>query len=252
MPVGGDCEKPHFLLTWKDLALNGEVFGEISKMLYETEQIKMTSLNLMPVAEKISQHLARVEKARDTSYILHREIIKKSGLAIRAVHRGDQQLTDSIIAEARESLVQATQTIEHFDELAITGFVHDAQKEYVEACATAAIVFNRELPDPDSLGVSYSAYLKGLSEVIGELRREILDLMRQDRGDLGEEYLQAMEEIYSMLVTMDFSDAVTAGLRRSTDQARGILERTRGDFTNHIVSRRIRNDLKKYAQVPTA
>ena len=210
----------------------------------------MTSLNLMPVVDKISKHLAKVEKARDTSYILHREIIKKSGLAIRAVHRADEKLADSLIAEAGESLRKATQAIESFDELSITGFVHDAQKEYVEACATAAIVFERDLPEPDELGVTYSAYLKGLSEVIGELRREILDLMRQDRGDQGEEYLQAMDEIYSILVTMDFSDAVTMGLRRSTDQARGILERTRGDFTNHIVSRRIRNDLKKYAGTP--
>lgn len=207
---------------------------------------KKTALNLMPIAEKISAHLSLVEKARDTCYTLHREIIKKSGLAIRAVHRGDKELARELVDQARQGMVQAIETIQGFNELPITGFVHDAQKEYVEASITCAIVFEEKLPDPDDLGVPYAAYLKGLSEVVGELRREILDLMRQDRDEQGERYLQVMDEIYSMLVTMDFSDAITAGLRRSTDQARGILEKTRGDFTNHIVSRRIRNDLKVY------
>lgn len=203
----------------------------------------MPSLNLMPFADKISAYLAKVEKARDTCYILHREIIKKSGLAIRAIHRGEEGPARQLIAEARESVGKAIQIVKDYDELPITGFTMDAQKEFVEASVTAAIVFGEEMPDPDDLGVCYAAYLNGISEVIGELRREILDLMRQDRGGEGENYLHAMDEIYSLLVTMDFSDAVTGGLRRSTDQARGILERTRGDFTNYEVSRRIRNDL---------
>lgn len=206
----------------------------------------MSQLDLDTIVEKVSQRLSQVEKARDSSYILHREVIKKSGLAIRAIHRGEREKAKDLIEKARVSMKKAVQAITGFKELPITGFMHDAQKEFAEASCTAAIVFNEDLPDPDDLGVSYAAFLNGISEVIGELRREILDLMRLDRGGEGEKYLQAMDEIYSVLVTMDFPDAVTGGLRRSTDQARGILERTRGDFTNYIVSRKTRKTMKSY------
>ncbi|MCE1247369.1 MAG: haloacid dehalogenase [Firmicutes bacterium] len=209
----------------------------------------MASKRLEQIAEKIASRLEKVEKARDESYILHREIIKKSGLTIRAVHRGDKEEAHKLLTEAREKLQQANLAVEGIPELPRSGFLHDAQKEFAEASVTAAIVFGNEIPEPDDLGVQYAAYLNGISEVIGELRREILDLMRQDKGEEGESFLEAMDDIYSILVTMDFSDAVTGGLRRSTDQARGILERTRGDFTSHMINKRLRDDLKKYGKI---
>lgn len=197
-------------------------------------------------AEKISSHLAKVEKARDESYILHREIIKKSGMTIRAVHRGEKERAMQLLSETREKILRSKSLIEIIKELTRSGFIHDAQKEYVEASVTTAIVFGDEIPDPDDLNVNYAAYLNGISEVIGELRREILDLMRRDKTQKCENFLQKMDDIYSTLVTMDFPDAVTGGLRRSTDQARAILERTRGDFTNYLVNKRLRDDLKTY------
>jgi len=197
-------------------------------------------------AEKISSHLADVEKARDESYILHREIIKKSGMAIRAVHRGEKERALKLISETREKILRSKDLIEIINELTRSGFIHDAQKEYVEASVTTAIVFDDEIPDPDELGVNYAAYLNGIAEVIGELRREILDLMRRDKTEKCEIFLERMDDIYSILVTMDFSDAVTGGLRRTTDQARGILERTRGDFTNYLVSKKLRDDLREH------
>jgi translin len=216
-----------------------------------TEDDILASRRLEEIAEKIALRLEKVEKARDESYILHRDIIKKSGLTIRAVHRGDREEAERLLADAREKLQQANLAVEGIPELPRSGFLHDAQKEFAEASVTAAIVFGEEIPEPDSLGIQYAAYLNGISEVIGELRREILDLMRQDKGEEGEAFLESMDDIYSILVTMDFSDAVTSGLRRSTDQARGILERTRGDFTSHMINKRLRDDLKKYGKVET-
>lgn len=206
----------------------------------------MANLNLESIAEKIAEKFSIIEKARDESYILHRKIIKQSGLTIRAVHRGEKEKAHQMLAEIRDMVEESKQIVLDIEELPRSGFIHDAQKEFVEASVTTAIVFDEELPGPDELGVQYAAYLNGISEVIGELRREILDLMRRDKGDEGERFLEAMDEIYSVLVTMDYSDAVTGGLRRSTDQARGILERTRGDFTNHIISKRLRDDLDRH------
>lgn len=204
-------------------------------------------LNLEPIMERITQQLRSVEKARDESYILHREIIKTSGFAIRAVHRGDKEKAVNLLKETRDKVDQANLLAESLSDLSRSGFIHDAQKEYAEAAVTAAIVFGEEVPGPEQLNVRDASYLNGLAEVIGELRREILDLMRQDKSGEGERFLDAMEEIYSILVSMDFSDAVSGGLRRSTDQARGILERTRGDFTNFIISKKLRDDLNLHA-----
>lgn len=111
------------------------------------------------------------------------------------------------------------------------GFIQDAQKEYAEANATLALLAGEPLPEPEALGVEYAPYLHGLGEAVGELRRYLLDTIR--RGDMRrcEDLLAAMDEIYGVLVTMDFPDAMTGGLRRTTDNVRGILERTRGDVT---------------------
>jgi len=112
-----------------------------------------------------------------------------------------------------------------------TGFLRDAQKEYAEGAALLRLVTGQPMPVPTELGVDSAAYLNGIGETVGELRRYLLDGMR--RGDLsrGEELLGAMDDIYSVLVTMDFPDAITGGLRRTTDMVRGVLERTRSDLT---------------------
>ncbi len=136
-----------------------------------------------------------------------------------------------MLQEARRLLSEAEKSIADCGELAGTGIVRDAQKELAEAHTTLALVMKRPLPTPEELAVDAAAYLNGLGEAVGELRRYLLDAMR--RGDLsrGEELLAVMDDIYSMLITMDFPDAITGGLRRTTDMVRGVLERTRSDLT---------------------
>ena len=121
--------------------------------------------------------------------------------------------------------------INNHNDLLHAGFIHDAQKEFAEASITISIITSRPFPDPESLHVSYAAYLNGMGEAVGELRRYLLDSLRRNDFSRCEEFLSTMDEIYSVLVTVDFPDAITHGLRRTTDSVRGILEKTRGDLT---------------------
>ena len=111
------------------------------------------------------------------------------------------------------------------------GYTQDALKEFVEANVTCALIRNEPLLTPEDLLVEPSTYLNGLAEVVGELRRRTLDILRHGYSQESERLLGIMDEIYSVLVTMDYPDAITNGLRRQTDLARSIIEKTRGDIT---------------------
>ena len=126
------------------------------------------------------------------------------------------------------------------------GFVHDAHKEYVEACTTLAVIAGRPLPTPEDLVASPSAYLNGLGETVGELRRHVLDTLRKGDIERCEGILAAMDDIYGVMVTVDYPDAMTGGLRRTTDATRGILERTRGDLTVSVRQRELERKLSEF------
>jgi translin len=187
--------------------------------------------NLDSIAEQIQQALSAKDEAREKALPLCREVIRHSSNAIRAVHRQEFGQAAESLKFARSLLTEAEQAVAAHSELSNSGFIRDAQKELAEANIALALVTGEQLPLPAELGVDAAAYLNGLGEAVGELRRYLLDSMR--RGDLsqGEELLSAMDDIYSVLVTMDFPDAITGGLRRTTDMVRGVLERTRSDLT---------------------
>lgn len=187
--------------------------------------------NLDNYADKIRADLEKKDAAREKVLPLCRELIRYASITIRAIHRQEFEEAQKLLAESRNVREALEQAVSKCDELRYHGFVRDAQKEYTEANAVYALVKGEPIPDPDDLKVDYAAYLNGLGDTVGELRRYILDKMRH--GDLcrGEEILSAMDDIYTVLVTMDFPDAITGGLRHTTDQVRGILEKTRGDIT---------------------
>ena len=187
--------------------------------------------NLEPIANKIRKSFAAKDAAREQVLPLYREVIRHCGNAIRAVHRQEFEQAGKLLKSARNLLDEANKSISAYNELGYAGFARDARKEFAEGSITLALVTGRSLPTPDELGIDAVAYLNGLGEAVGELRRYLLDSMR--RGDLskGEELLSAMDDIYSTLVTMDFPDAITGGLRHTTDMVRGVLERTRSDLT---------------------
>jgi len=187
--------------------------------------------NLDSIADQIRLSFSAKDMAREKALPLCRKVIRHCSQAIRAVHRQEFDQAAELLQSARNLLDQAEQAVTAYSELSNTGFIRDAQKEFAEGSITLALVIGKRLPDPGELGIDAAAYLNGLGEAVGELRRYLLDSMR--RGDLsrGEELLSAMDDIYSALVTMDFPDAITGGLRRTTDMVRGVLERTRSDLT---------------------
>jgi len=164
------------------------------------------------------------------------------------VHRQEFDQAKGLLQSARSLLDEVEQVVTKHNELSQTGFVRDAQKEFAEGSITLALITGKRLPNPDELGIDAAAYLNGMGEAVGELRRYLLDSMR--RGDLsrGEELLSAMDDIYSILVTMDFPEAITGGLRRTTDMVRGVLERTRSDLTLLIRQKDLEEKLKSYEQ----
>jgi translin len=187
--------------------------------------------NIESIARKIRESFSAKDAAREKVLPLCRETIRHSGNAIRAIHRQEFEQAKELLKSAGERLAKVEPGISGHDELGYTGFVRDAQKEFAEASITLALVTGKTLPSPDELGVDAAAYLNGMGEAVGELRRYLLDSMRGGDLSRGEELLSAMDDIYSTLVTMDFPDAITGGLRRTTDMVRGVLERTRSDLT---------------------
>ncbi len=187
--------------------------------------------NLDAIGEKLIAELAARDQAREKMLPLGRDAIRDCSQAIRAVHRQEFAAAGKLLTSARRRLDEAEAAVGGYGELNGAGIIRDAQKEYAEANITLALVTGKPLPRPDKLGVAAAAYLNGLGEAAGEVRRYLLDMMRH--GDLtrGEELLTAMDDIYGLLVTVDFPDAITGSLRRTTDMVRGVLERTRSDLT---------------------
>jgi len=202
--------------------------------------------NLESIADQIRLSFSAKDAAREKALPLCREAIRHCSQAIRAVHRQEFDQATGLLQSAGNLLDQTEQIVNAYSELSNTGFIRDAQKEFAEGSITLALVTGKRLPDPGELGIDSAAYLNGLGEAVGELRRYLLDSMR--RGDLsrGEELLSAMDDIYSILVTMDFPDAITGGLRRTTDMVRGVLERTRSDLTLVMRQKDLENKLEKF------
>ena len=192
-------------------------------------------------------------KARETTLAACRKTIQACAASIRAVHREQFDVAEQLSAEAAGHLSEAMAAVEQHADIRHAGFVHDAAKEYAEARMTLAFVRGDPLPSPEELlGVEVQAYLNGMAEAASELRRYILDLLRRGRPERGEELLGYMDEVYSLLVTIDFPDAMTGGLRRTTDALRGVLERTRGDLTMTLLQSRLLEGIESRAkEAPT-
>ncbi len=187
--------------------------------------------NLDSIIEKIRQAFDARTQARDQALAQARLITRHAANAIRAIHRGEVELANQHLHEARELVSIIQNSLQAYPDLYYAGYTQDALKEFVEATITCALIENQPLPSPEDLGMAYATYLNGLAEVVGELRRRCLDILRQGYSKEAERLLSIMDDIYSTLVTLDYPDAITNGLRRQTDLVRGIVERTRGDMT---------------------
>ena len=209
---------------------------------------KDTRVDLKAVSESAQSRFSSTHEAREKGLRLSREVIRNSANSIRATHRGDfeqaRDLRDKILGLVQEM----ERALGAHPAVYYAGFVEDAHKEYVEACATLAFAEGATLPGLDELKVGPAPYMNGLAEAAGELRRMILDHLRGDDISRCEGLLEVMDEIYAVLVSMDFPEAVTRGLRRNTDMVRGVLERTRGDLTVALRQRRLEERLTALQQ----
>lgn len=202
--------------------------------------------NLNDISNKIRISFEAKNTVRDMALVQSRDLIRYCANSIRAIHRHEFDEAQVLLEQAKLSAqIMVDGMAEHRD-LYQAGYSQDALKELAEAYITYALVRDLPLPDPDELGVDYAAYLNGLGEAVGELRRYALDLVRRDEVEKSEQILQAMDDIYSVLVTIDFPDAITRGLRRTTDVTRSILEKTRGDLTMTLRQERLQKALRDF------
>lgn len=186
---------------------------------------------LESIANQIREKFDILTKLRDQALAEARQLTRACSLAIRAVHRSDKEGMDEHLNEARKLAEKLRVELQDYPDLFYAGYTQDALKEFVEASVTCALIQNQPLQTPEELHVAEATYLNGLAEVVGELRRRTLDILRSGYSQEAERLLGYMDEIYSVLVTIDYPDAITNGLRRQTDLARGIIEKTRGDVT---------------------
>ena len=201
---------------------------------------------LKAIADKAQAGFAQTHDARERALRLSRQAIRDSANSIRATHRGEFQQARELLNTVANLVQEFERILDAHPDVYYTGFVQDAQKEYVEANATLAFAQGAPLPGPDELGVGPAPYMNGLAEAVGELRRFILDSLRRDDLSRCEKLLDTMDEVYAILTSMDFPEAVTRGLRRSTDMVRGVLERTRADLTVALRQRRLEQKLAAF------
>jgi translin len=205
-------------------------------------------VDLSELARSIQGRLDAKNAAREHALPAARRSIRASANAIRAIHRLELAAAEALIVDSRAALEEGLAAVEEHADVRHAGYLQDAQKEYAEANLTLALVTGADLPGPTDLEVEDAAYLGGMSDAIGEGRRRLLDLLRAGEVEQAERLLDAMEEMYGVLVTMDYPDAITMNLRRAADVSRSLLEKTRGDLSISVVQKDLRDALDRHTE----
>lgn len=207
----------------------------------------MSTSSATGIAREIIRRFEQTAAVRDQAIGEGRQLVRLAANSIRATHRGDVADAAALLDEAQARLTTLSATLRDHPNVYWAGYVQDAAKEVAEAAITRAIVTGQPLPTPESLAVEDAAYLNALAEAASELRRQALDQLRQGETARAETLLAAMDDVYGALVTVDFPDAITGGLRRTTDALRAVLERTRGDVTMAVTQGRVERALRQAA-----
>jgi translin len=206
-------------------------------------------VDLEPLAEGFRVRFDRRMQARERALASARRGVRSCANAIRALHRGEWDLARSLMEDAKAAIDDGLDAVREHPDIRFAGYLQDAQKEYAEARITEALITGIDgLPGAVELGVEDAPYLNGMAEAIGEGRRYALDLLRQAEVAHAEAALATMEDLYAVLVSIDYPDAITGNLRRSTDVARSLIEKTRGDVTTAIGQRDLREALDRHGR----
>jgi len=205
-------------------------------------------VELDELARGLHERLDATNAARERVLPASRRSIRASANAIRAIHRGEIDRARQLIADSRAAIDDGREASARQPVVRWAGYVADAEKEYAEANVTLALVTDAPIPTPEDLAVGDAPYLNGIAEAIGEGRRHILDLLRTREVSRAERVLLALEDLHAVLVTIDHPDAITGNLRRSTDVARSLIEKTRGDLSIAFVQRDLHDALDRHAR----
>ena len=231
----------------------------LGKLNYQVVHLSLTHYSnqpksdLMEKLDKIIEEIHNVldirTKTRDQALNQARLLTKYCATAIRATHRNESTLAQEYLAKARDLADSLHNDLADHHDIYYAGYTQDALKEFAEASITYALINNHELPTPDDLDIEHNTYLKGLAESVGELRRKCLDILRHGHSQEAEKLLGHMDDIYAVLVTIDYPDAITGGLRRLTDMVRGVTERTRGDLTLSLRQERLEKKIQDLEKI---
>lgn len=200
---------------------------------------------LEEIAESIRAQFDLLDVARESAYVASRQVIRASSTVIKGVHRGEFEEARKGLQETRELTQQMLAAVKDAPELRYGGFVSDAEKEYAEAAIVLSSISGEPIPSPEELGIYPAAWLNGLAEVVGEYRRHVQDMIREANDEEAERYLSAMTTIYETIMSFDYPNAISLGLRGRSDAARGMVERTRGDMTTALRASRLEKKMKE-------
>jgi translin len=200
------------------------------------------------IADRIRQTFDARTAARDQALAQARTLTRHCANAIRATHRDENDLARQNLTAASQLAETLKTSLAPYPDLYFAGYTQDALKEYSEASVVYALIVEDRLPNPEELGLEHATYLQGIAEAAGELRRRFLDMLRRGHSQQAEKLLEYMDDIYAVLITMDYPDAITGGLRRLTDLVRGVTERTRGDLTISLRQAQLEENLHSLEQ----
>jgi translin len=205
------------------------------------------------ISDMIKESFEKKDTAREKTLVISRDVVRNCRTAMFSIHRGDLEKASGMLESSRRMLEEINSLLEEHPDIYHAGFVEHAQQEYIEGYVLFALVKSKgdtaSIAGPEELNVSYAAYLNGLADVIGELRRHTLDIIRNDVPSEGEKYLEVMEEIYACLMMFDFPDAMTRGLRHKTDTSRAVIERTRSDLTTAIGQQKLEISMREFKAI---
>ena len=194
--------------------------------------------NLDGIIEKIDHHIGEKEKIREDALKTSRDIIICCRRGIQQLHRDQMDEAENYIKQASAKLAQLYDFTKDHPDIFHAGFVENAAQEFVEIHCLYNIMKGQDLPDPDTIQTTYSAYLLGLCDVVGELRRGALDFMLDENTAKANEYLQHMDRIYDAIMSFDYPSALVP-IKKKQDMVRGLIEKTRGELVVSNCERRI-------------
>ena len=202
--------------------------------------------SIKDICGRIRTRFDDMDQARESALATARKVTRNSGDSIKSIHRGEWEQAESLMKETRELVTFLHDSLRDFPEIYYSGYVEDSQVEFAEVSILYAVLRGLPLPGPASLMIENTAYLKGVGDATGELRRHILDLIRTGRPEEGEKYLDTMDEYYTEMMSFDYPDAIMHGLRKKTDVARSLIERTRGDLTNALEIKGLQESMARF------